>query len=245
MPTDQPRRAMTMREIREALGHKISEPTATPHAPTDWIDGHPQLDAIAAAVWEQCGRSDSGMCVEDDPRNIAVAALAAVLPPPVSRADEGVTPPPALTEEGRLRAQVEVLQQDAERDQGLAKVGARCMREGHQGLIESGRAVIEGHRFALSVALDLGTGAPWEAIHERVKELRRMAAEAQPDDTVHTCPGRWGGPNCRCFADEAQPGTEAPADVEHCVHDRAIHQHHHHTPVDGCPWCAASVEARS
>lgn len=59
---------------------------ATP--PTDWIDRHPQLEAIAAAVWEQCGRSDSGMCVEDDPRNIAVAALAAVLPPSVSRADQ-------------------------------------------------------------------------------------------------------------------------------------------------------------
>ncbi|MFD5910274.1 hypothetical protein ACFWHL_16305 [Streptomyces massasporeus] len=77
MTTDQPRRAMTMREIREALGHKISEPPTTPSAPTDWVDGHPQLEAIAAAVWEKCGRSDSGMCVEDDPRNIAVAALAA------------------------------------------------------------------------------------------------------------------------------------------------------------------------
>ena len=87
-------------------------------------------------------------------------------------ADEAaVVPPPALTEEGRLRAQVEVLQQDAERDQGLAKVGARCMREGHQGLIEQGRLVLEGWRFALSTALGLGTGAPWEAIHERVKEL--------------------------------------------------------------------------
>jgi hypothetical protein len=92
-------------------------------------------------------------------------------------ADVGVTPPPALTEKGRLRAQVQVLQQDAERDQGLAKVGARCMREGHQGLIESGRATVEGHRFALSVALDLGTGATWDAIHERVKGLRRMADE--------------------------------------------------------------------
>ncbi|GGS96441.1 hypothetical protein [Streptomyces violaceus] len=39
-----------------------------------------------------------------------------------------------------------------------------------------------------------------------------LAAEARlhdPDDTVHTCPGRWGGPDCRCFDDEAQPGTEA------------------------------------
>ncbi|MFF5404585.1 hypothetical protein ACFY8K_16910 [Streptomyces misionensis] len=55
-------------------------------APTDWVDGHPQLEAIAAAVWKRCGRSDSGACVEDDPRNIAVAALAAVLPAPDQRA---------------------------------------------------------------------------------------------------------------------------------------------------------------
>lgn len=48
-------------------------------APTDWIDGHPQLEAIAAAVWEKCRRTDSGGCVDDDPRNIAVAAYAAVL----------------------------------------------------------------------------------------------------------------------------------------------------------------------
>jgi hypothetical protein len=88
-----------------------------------------------------------------------------------------VTPPPALTTEGRLRARVQTLEEDAERNQGLAKVGARCMREGHQGLIESGRATVEGHRFALSVALDLGTGATWDAIHERVKELRVDSAE--------------------------------------------------------------------
>ncbi|WP_328336799.1 hypothetical protein [Streptomyces violaceus] len=59
-------------------------------------------------------------------------------------------------------------------------------------------------------------------------ELRRMADEAQPDDTVHTCPGRWGGPDCRCFDDEAQPGTEAqqpanPREVCVCGHTRAEH----------------------
>ena len=90
-----------------------------------------------------------------------------------------VPPPPALTEIGQLRAQVEVLQQDVERDRGLAKVGARCMRVGHQGLIEQGRLVLEGWRFALSCALDLGTGAPWEAIHERVKELA-VGAQQRP-----------------------------------------------------------------
>ncbi|MEU1071874.1 MULTISPECIES: hypothetical protein [unclassified Streptomyces] len=38
------------------------------------------------------------------------------------------------------------------------------------------------NRLALSQALNLGTGAPWDAIHERVDELRRLAAEAQQQD---------------------------------------------------------------
>jgi hypothetical protein len=38
--------------------------------------------------------------------------------------------------------------------------------------------VAEDHRLALSMALNLGTGAPWDAIHDRVKELRRLADEA-------------------------------------------------------------------
>ena len=52
-------------------------PTGQP-APTVWIDGHPQLEAIAAAVWESCQTEDTSLVV-DDPRNIAVAAYAAVL----------------------------------------------------------------------------------------------------------------------------------------------------------------------
>lgn len=115
-------------------------------------------------------------------------------------ADEAaVVPPPALTEAGRLRMQVEVLQKDAERDRGLAKVGARCMRDGHQGLIEQGRLVLEGWRFALSTALDLGTGAPWEAIHERVKELHSAAAVSGP-----------------CVAGEQQ--NETPEGKPGCAH---------------------------
>jgi hypothetical protein len=54
-------------------------------APTVWVDGHPQLEAIAAAVWERCGRHDSGLVV-DDPRNIAVAALAAARTAPAQQA---------------------------------------------------------------------------------------------------------------------------------------------------------------
>jgi hypothetical protein len=40
--------------------------------------------------------------------------------------------------------------------------------------------------------------------------------------------------------DEPAPGPAEP--VEHCTHDRNIHTTHHHTPIDGCPWCAANKE---
>ncbi|MFE7128930.1 hypothetical protein [Streptomyces sp. NPDC057617] len=41
-----------------------------------WIDGDPAMEAIAAAVWEQC--HTQGTVVADDPRNIAAVAVAAV-----------------------------------------------------------------------------------------------------------------------------------------------------------------------
>jgi acetone carboxylase gamma subunit len=38
---------------------------------------------------------------------------------------------------------------------------------------------------------------------QNVAPLHAVADEAQParepDDTVHACPGRWGGPDCACF----------------------------------------------
>jgi hypothetical protein len=47
--------------------------------PAVWVDGDPLMEAIASAVYERCETGDGGI-VHDDPRNIAVAALAAVLP---------------------------------------------------------------------------------------------------------------------------------------------------------------------
>ncbi len=44
-------------------------------------------------------------------------------------------------------------------------------------------------------------GGPW---------LRRVADETaatETDDTVHACPGRWGGPDCRCFDDGPAAGA--------------------------------------
>ncbi|MFF9287565.1 hypothetical protein [Streptomyces griseosporeus] len=87
---DTPRtgRAMTMREIREALGHNTTEPTRPA-----WVDGDPLMEAIASAVWEQCAQHDSGLVV-DDPRNIAAVAATvarAAAAPTTDRA--AVTPP--------------------------------------------------------------------------------------------------------------------------------------------------------
>lgn len=83
--------------------------------------------------------------------------------------------------------------------------------DGHQGRIEHGLAVIGGWRFALSTALDLGTGAPWEAIHERVKEL-----VAQPSAAPQVCP--------RCEHDERTRGVVQLSTSELY-------------PPDHAPWC--------
>lgn len=70
---------------------------------------------------------------------------------------------------------------------------------------------VAAHIDARAVAIlrpESQTYAEWQAI---AGLLRRMAAEEQPaetDDTVHTCPGRWGGPNCGCF--DAPATTERP-----------------------------------
>ncbi|MFE7954413.1 hypothetical protein [Streptomyces sp. NPDC057413] len=134
--------------------------------------------------------------------------------PPVERAGEAdVVPPPALTEEGRLRAQVELLTEAVERSDGLAQLGARCFRDHHDAQIAEAHAVTEGHRFALSVALGLGTGAPWEAIHERVAELRRVADEEHDTETQQPAPtSRLSGQHADALWDAiAPPGPDRPS----------------------------------
>ncbi|MFB7736224.1 hypothetical protein ACFC08_17925 [Streptomyces sp. NPDC056112] len=68
---------------------------------------------------------------------------------------------------------------------GLADTGA-MVREAlrlHTAELAAGQQpadqTAEEHRLALSLALGLGTGAPWDAIRDRADELRRMADEAQ------------------------------------------------------------------
>lgn len=56
-----------------------------------------------------------------------------------------------------------------------AEVGELCRKlvlsESIRGQVTELRGELAGHRLALSEALGLGTGAPWEAIHERACEL--------------------------------------------------------------------------
>jgi hypothetical protein len=44
----------------------------------------------------------------------------------------------------------------------------------------------------------------------------------------------------RRLADEAPQPEPAPP-VDRCIHVKAIHDTHHHTPVTGCPWCTAAA----
>ncbi|MFJ1667406.1 hypothetical protein ACIOK4_13655 [Streptomyces bottropensis] len=63
-----------------------------------WIDGDPLMEAIAAAVWERCGRDDVDMpqLTMDDPRTIAAAAAS------VARQQAAVSVVPPATNQTAL-----------------------------------------------------------------------------------------------------------------------------------------------
>jgi len=69
----------------------VTENTTNDPQPAVWVDGDPLMEAIAAAVWEQC-RTEHPSSAVDDPRNIAAvaasvarAAVSAVRPPATDR----------------------------------------------------------------------------------------------------------------------------------------------------------------
>ncbi|MET7429589.1 hypothetical protein ABZT16_11405 [Streptomyces flaveolus] len=74
----------------------------------------------------------------------------------------------------------------------------------------------EEHRLALSQALGLGTGAPWEAIHERVTVLRRLAGEQPAAEGACQTPDYVDGPcHCPgCDPNAHRPQQPAAADDE-------------------------------
>jgi len=40
------------------------------------------------------------------------------------------------------------------------------------------------------------------------------AQQDEPDDTLHACPGRWGGPSCTCFDNEQTAVVSQPVEPE-------------------------------
>ena len=151
-------------------------------APTDWIDGHPQLEAIAAGVWERCRTEDTSLVV-DDPRNIAVAAYAAVLamlPPAADRAEWDAL----CRDTGRLRKASAETVDRAERIeaevQRLVNIRAAVLREAADGFNRHAAQILDGvGDKAVFVAKALrDQAAVWS---EAAETLRRMASEAQPD----------------------------------------------------------------
>jgi hypothetical protein len=69
---------------------------------------------------------------------------------------------------------------------------------------DAGRQLAD-HRLALSQALGLGTGAPWDAIQERASELAVLPAPADR-----------GGPG-KYYCDNCDHAFVAPTDTESCI----------------------------
>lgn len=137
-------------------------------APTDWIDGHPQLEAIAAAVWEQC-RTEGTSLVVDDPRNIAVAALAAVLGVLPEAANQTAEVERLRTQNARMRHELEVMYGGAFDSLPSTQPADRA-------------AILSEAADALDryVGMQSSDAAP-EVYGARmlIRELRRLAAETQ------------------------------------------------------------------
>jgi len=135
-------------------------------APAVWVDGHPLLEAIAAAVWEQCRRSDSGTCLDDDPRNIAVAALSAVRNTATDLAAENKRLRAKVFEwQGSYLDEVKVRQ---ERDAEIAR-----LRADRAAVLREAADRIDATRADFPIAVQ--NGITWATA-----EMRRHAADEQP-----------------------------------------------------------------
>ena len=84
-----------------------------------------------------------------------------------------------------------------------------------------------------------GTGAQTGADGLDGDALRRALAVNAVGITLNAV-GEWLDPSLRRAVADAVLDAIEPV-TEHCVHDAGIHHRHHHTPVDGCPWCSSEA----
>jgi hypothetical protein len=177
--------------IGQAAAPAVQAPAADRDAPTDWIDGHPQLEAIAAAVWEKCARDDEDMpqAVCDDPRNIAVAALAAVLPllpAPADRAAvlrEALPAWEAVYEPGNVSTYLIGYANDQDAATGMAEAWMRSQAEvtGRLEWVDDEPMATDRYDRWFELIECHGGGVDTGA---GIVVRRRMADEAQPTEAV-------------------------------------------------------------
>ncbi|MER7905414.1 hypothetical protein ABTX84_19290 [Streptomyces sp. NPDC095614] len=86
-----------------------------------------------------------------------------------------------------------------------------------------------------------GAGVRWAADHLRHKaDQVDTGGDDEVDDTLHACPGRWAGPDCRCFdADTVEQPDEQPltaaqreyVTAQYDLFQLAAHGHYTYAPL--------------
>jgi hypothetical protein len=223
--------------VMERMGSAVAAPATDQAAPAVWIDDHPQLEAIAAAVWDRC-RTEGTSLVVDDPRNIAVAAYTAAFEATVSskaapKADsKGATGQAALRDRiRRVLARIDGFDFDSLEPHDY-QIQATA-------LLAVLPASVDRADVLLWAADHLETLDPVEAAlavqhawKDAAAELRRVAAESAPADTGHEdskhvylstgCQhedlllpdGRTGHQYCEDMT--GLNGAKRPAECKHC-----------------------------
>src|SRR5690606_1268450 len=141
--------------------------TATDHTtPPAWVDRHPRLGGVAAAEWEQWGRSENGSCVDGVAGSMAVAALSAVRNTADDQAAENKRLGAKVFEwQGSYLDEVKVRQ---ERDAEIAR-----LRADRAAVLREAADRIDATRADFPIAVQ--NGITWATA-----EMRRHAADEQP-----------------------------------------------------------------
>ncbi|WP_329615634.1 hypothetical protein OG244_23255 [Streptomyces brevispora] len=184
MPDTTPSRpAMTMREIRDRLGH--TQPDTTPA----------DRRTLTADEYSSAWHAVEGSTGEPgaDPATVLAAVLRVLDINPPARLVLGTTDQQPETEPAvaALRDRIRRAVCEAE---GFMWNEDMLEPDEYGEVADAVLAVLpapvnrapESHRLALSEALGLGTGAPWDAIRDRAAELHRAAA--QPTESGGPCP---------------------------------------------------------
>ncbi|MFB6424670.1 hypothetical protein ACFCXC_14940 [Streptomyces microflavus] len=154
----------------------------TPADRPAWVDGDPLMEATAAAVWEQCRTENS--IVVDDPRNIAAVAATVARQLLGTTEAEGEPEPCGSLSQPTYSGEIMRCVLPVGHPRQCQSTTEYPWVSWPSPTAQADLLVTEMHRLALSEALGLGTGAPWDAIRERAAELA-VAPPAPADRAAH------------------------------------------------------------